>query len=303
MNINEHPNNERKVVYLLLLLGYPYSDFSRSKHKAISNKTATQLGIKLSQLKINTRNSSMDRYIFRFPRYKRDDVLANKIAEALIYATNITYGPLGEYHEAGLSFPIPLNLIRNNTEVELSMLTDLEENRSWDLRIFQFPTTSIGSAIFIDDGNIAAAWKITNLLYTRRNFLNAARYLKESQDNFFVWPGQIDDVLFDSSSHFGTGWEQSRLEISLLNTFKVIEAIVGDLPSNDKKLIRKMQLLGIDPYMGFGMLPQRPLFEFLREMNIARDKASAHGSTPPKKILVRDMFYIKIVLDIYSKKF
>jgi len=288
ISIDKLPSNERKVIYLLLLLGY--SDLSRSKHQAILNKAAKQLGITLSRIKINTCSSSIYRFIFRFPRFKRDDVLANRIAEAIIYAANITYGPLIEFHESGLSFPIPSNLIRNSAEVDFDTLVDLEENRSLDLKILQFPTTSIGSTIFIDDVRVTAAWKITNLLFSRGNFLDAARYLKESQENFYVGPGQIEDVIFDSSSYFKTGWEQSRLEISLLNAFKVIEAIVGDLPSDDKKLIRKIQFLGIDPYRGFGIPPQRPLFEFLRDMNKARDRGSAHGSTPPQKILVRDMF-------------
>ncbi|MBN1314346.1 MAG: hypothetical protein JXA42_02720 [Anaerolineales bacterium] len=287
MKFQELPIIERKVIYLILQIGMQKSKCSPSNRYLLeANKAAKKLDIKFNHIKV--RDSQSERYFFRFPWYKRDDEKANKIAESLIYAVNIVKGPIGDSYESAIIFPIPSILIKNVEEISSDILIKVEENRPYDLRVLEFPG-SIGSFSSILDYNMALAWKITPLIYSNDNLFNAARYLKESQDNFYVWPGQLDDVISDSLSNFSTGWELGRLEATLINTFKVVEALFGYPSSNDKKLVNKICMIGIDPNEKFGVEPKLPLFKFVRVMKEARDKSSAHGSTSPKNILVRDM--------------
>jgi len=86
-----------------------------------------------------------------------------------------------------------------------------------------------------------------------------------------------------------SGWEQSRFENALISSFKVIEAIIGDPPGDDRKFHRKLRSIGVDPHELVGYRDKKPIHEVIREMNIARDKKSADGSTPDRSIAVANM--------------
>lgn len=116
------------------------------------------------------------------------------------------------------------------------------------------------------------------------------RYLKISEENFYVYPGQYEDVYYDSESSFKSGWEQGQLEIALLNSFKVIEALIGDIPHEENKIKQKLHNLGLDPVIDFGVECKTPLYKFIKLMNKSRDQISAHGNKASIKLLVRDMW-------------
>jgi hypothetical protein len=113
-------------------------------------------------------------------------------------------------------------------------------------------------------------------------------FLKTSQENFHVWTGQIDQAVEDAQVTAENVFQQSRLENALQDNFKAVEAIIGDPPKNDEKFFGKIKSFGIDPNMIFG-LEDKPIHQVIRDMNDARDKKAAHGSTQNRAITVGEL--------------
>jgi hypothetical protein len=135
---------------------------------------------------------------------------------------------------------------------------------------------------------VQAAWGIARALYDNQYLFNSANFLKSSQEKFFVWPGQLDEVIEDTSIA-KAGWEQTRLEDALLNAYKTVEAIIGDIPKDERKYFSKLESIGIDPHETVGYAPKKELHIVIREMNDQRDKKAAHGRTPNREITIGSM--------------
>lgn len=69
---------------------------------------------------------------------------------------------------------------------------------------------------------------------------------------FCVPPGYIPVVLGLPEEVPDTAGTQTGVENAAVNAYKAVEALVGDLPKNDKKLIAKLSFTGIDPYHDVG---------------------------------------------------
>jgi len=79
------------------------------------------------------------------------------------------------------------------------------------------------------------------------------------------------------------------MENALQNAFKAVEAILGDPPNDDRKFFSKIKAIGLDPNEEVGRVAKTPLHKIIRDMNFARDKKSAHGSTQYRTITVSDL--------------
>lgn len=281
-----------KVSYLLLHLSAP-SDFypPSTNHLRTAKRAANDLGIKLSTIVVEAEKSmgpGQSRYLFHFPYYRRNDKLASRFADTVLIAASVIHGPFLDRKDDLSSFRIPMNLIRNRKNVYLGELIQVEEARQWSERITEFPTSIIGSSTQFSPYSVETAWKLTPLLFNNEKFLHAFRFLKTSQENFHVWPGQIDEAVEDAHVTAENVFQQSRLENALQDSFKAVEAIIGDPPKNDDKFLGKIKSFGIDPNMIFG-LEDKPIHQVIRDMNDARDKKAAHGSTQNRAITVGEL--------------
>jgi hypothetical protein len=182
-----------------------------------------------------------------------------------------------------------MNLIKNRKSVYLKELIQIEETRQWSERITEFPTSIIGSSTQFSPYSVEIAWKLAPLLFNNEKLLHAFRFLKTSQENFHVWLGQIDEAVEDAHVTAENVFQQSRLENALQDSFKAVEAIIGDPPKNDEKFFGKIKSIGVDPSMIFG-LEDKPIHQVIRDMNDARDKKAAHGSTQNRAITVGELF-------------
>lgn len=286
-------DDSKKVSYLLLHLGVPSAFVSSlDEHVRVAQRAAKTVGIELSTIDIDIENSKgpkLPRYLFRFPYYRRKDELASRFANTVLIVASITYGPFFDERNDVSTFRIPMSLIRNRKSVYLEELLQLEESRSWDERIAEFsPGSIIGSAVYFSHYNVEMAWKFTPLLLSNDRFLRAFRFLKTSQENFFVWPRAIDDVVEESDQTPKNVFHQSWFENALQDSFKAIEAIISDPPKDNEKFFRKIISIGLDPNMKFGFT-NKPIYQVIRDMNEARDKKAAHGSTSKRNILIGEL--------------
>ena len=283
---------ERTVGYLLLHLAVPSHQHPPSRdHIIAANGAARKIGVKLLRTPLGDSMASLPHYIFHFPRFARDDGRAAAIGESITYAVHLTCGPFGDPSDPFTVFPIPSKLLRSPGSLSTLELINLEESRPPHLRTLDFPALSLSSATGFVSNSVAAAWRAAPPLLDDRKLHDAARFLKDSQDNFYVYPGDYMEVLHnDERQHPASGWERSKVEAAPLASFKAVEAILGSLPSDDRRLRRDLASLGFDPDEPFGLRPEVPLILFLRQMKDARDKRSAHGSTGLQPVDARDLF-------------
>lgn len=281
-----------KVSYLLLHLAVPLDTLPPStRHLKIAKKAANSLGIKLSTILVEdeiNKGSGIQRYLFRYPYYRKSDKAASQFANTVLLAASITFGPFLDDRDDLSSFRIPQELIRNRNKVYLGELIQVEETRKWDKRITEFPATLIGSSTRFSHIEVERAWMLTPLLFENQQLRHAFRFLKTSQENFFVWPGQIDDIAEEPHQTAENLFQQSRLENALQDSFKAVEAVLGDPPKSDERLFRKIESIGVDPKMEFGF-EDKLIYQVIRDMNFARDKKAAHGSTSDRAITVGEL--------------
>ena len=285
------PPNERRVGYLVLDLGVPGNQYPPTReHVVEANRAAKLLGIKVRRLALDASSASIDRYVFHFPRYLRSDLQASRIGESLAYSVDLTCGPFRDPQHVSTVFPIPSILLSSNVLLTARDLIELEETREPRFRTLDFPSLALSTTIGFGATRVAAAWRATPPIYADDRLHNAARFFRDSQEHFFVYPGQYEQVLYGDTPQAQSGWEKSTLETALLGAFKTIEALLGALPSDDNRLRRKLVSLELDPDEPFGIPDETPLYKFLQVMEEARDKRSAHGSTPFAPVSMREMF-------------
>lgn len=250
------------------------------------------MGVRLQRVSVLGRpaHTPNQRYFFRFPRGRPDHAAAIQVAESLLYGLNISFGPFGDPDTFDRVYALPASMVKGTTPIELGTLIEFEEAKPPQSRTLEFPGLVLGSASFIESHRMAVAWKASRVFFHSHRHREAGRFLKASQDAFYVWPGQIDEVLSEPSLAATTGQEQTCLEDALINAFKVIEALLGDPPRDDRKFFTKLQSIGIDPNESVGYHSSRALHEVIREVGRARDHKSAHGSTPDRIIEVAKMF-------------
>jgi len=148
---------------------------------------------------------------------------------------------------------------------------------------------ALAVSIYISENAVDEAWKITPLLFQNDRIYNAVSFLKTGQDDFFVRPGEINEIFAKWNQSSKTGFYQRKFENSLQNAFKAIEAIIGDPPKDNKKFFAKIKGIGLDPFEEFGYLSKDPLHVVIPQMNAARDKKAAHGSTKDRIITLGEM--------------
>lgn len=68
-----------------------------------------------------------------------------------------------------------------------------------------------------------------------------------------------------------------------------MEAVVGDPPKDDHKFCRNIRDAGLDPHEELGYPDAMELHSVIRDMNEARDKKAAHGSTKRRESAIGEL--------------
>ena len=233
---------------------------------------------------------SWQRYVFRFPDYRRDDSAAEAVADALLHAVSILVGPIAELCEPPLVFLLPMALVRARRTLTYQELIKLDQSTEpWKTIAIFGLLTVFRQAWGFSDARVEMAWRIAAVTVHDEKLRRAVWFLKASHDNFYVWPGELDEVLANPDHLVWSGVGQTRAENALHNAFKAVEAIIGDPPKDDQKLFQKMSAAGLDPNEPVGYHTEAPLYSVIRTMSRARDTKSAHGSTDDRKLRILEI--------------
>lgn len=281
-----------KVFYLIPHLGVPSNSHPPSnRHIIESDMAAESMGIKVLRIGIDAgqKHFPNQRYFFRFPNYRRDDKTAIRIAECFHYGVSVASGPLAKSNIPDWLFQIDAHALKAREEVNLDELVDNAQSVSGVTPLFETPRSMLSAALFIVDDRVAAAWMIARILFLHTEMHKAAMFFDASQQSFFVYPGDISEVASLTDQFSESSWEQIKLEDALLSSFKTIEAIIGDPPKSDLKFHARLKAFGIDPEEVVGYGSKKAIAQVIREMNVARDKKSAHGATPDRAIAIADV--------------
>lgn len=296
-----------KYCYLILNIGVPtssttvvpYNDSGeRAKkitykdHLKIAEEACEKIGVRLKvvEMKDNKSEIGNKRYVIRLPYNKKDNGIILKTAEALIFCLSI-FSPISALKELDIYYEFPSNLIQKRNYIIREKLVRFEEAKIFPERVTNFPNKfffSYGIVGGVHD--YMMAWRFVPIVYFKPRLLNAVRFLTKSQDDFYVYPGQINDVIDKPEEKANNLLEQNSLESALLNSFKAIEAVLGDLPGKKNKLALKIkETTNIDPFTLVGYSELNKLVDVIIEMEKYRNKKSAHGSRIDREIRILEL--------------
>lgn len=283
--VNRDFDSEKKVFYLLLYVGdtlishprltYPFLWKTQQKAQKAATNAGLAVGIKISTILLKEKACQELRYFFRFARYRRDDSKAQRFAESFVCAVELLCGPIANYAETSMIFPIPADMVRNKTVI---LFDDIHPSDLSGL-------VPLRKATFLLPDIIEVAWKITPVIFSEDDIHMALLFLRSSQHHFYSVP-PLRSHDYDPDSLAESSLVQTHWENCLQNSYKAVEAIIGDLPKGDAKFFARLRSIGLDPAEEVGYVIKRPLQEELRAMRLARDKKSAHGGTPKRQIKV-----------------
>jgi hypothetical protein len=180
-------------------------------------------------------------------------------------------------------------MVRNRDTISLDALIKLQAARAPEELSIAFPHVALAMVASTSEDRFEAAWRIASLVFRDQQLFEAVRFLKASRDDFFVSPGEVNEVAYGDEIVPRTSAAQTRFENALQNAFKAIEAVIGDPPRDDRKFFQRIREIGLDPNGEVGYGEKRPLHEAIRRANDARDKKSAHGRTGDRSIRVREL--------------
>jgi len=281
--------SSEKSCYLILHLIVPDEEDAKNYRRHLSTLKDAGKKMKINIWPIAFKNSHIRRYTFRFLRYRRDDSTALKIAESFISAFSLVHGPAIEPNPDGIVFRYPNHLIDHEGTISFDDLLELEKSRPRQQRTCAYPGSSLGSGLSTVLSDFEQAWRITPVIFENEHIFQASRFFRASRDLFYVHNGALNEVLKSPELTAKSGFEQIRFENALQNAYKSIEALLGDLPKNNIRFFSKLREIGLNPYEEVGYDTTNHLHIVIREMNKARDKKAAHGSTKDRTIFVKEL--------------
>lgn len=286
--------DEDRVCYLLLRLGVP-SDWHRPerKHLAIAMEAGKAMGATVRPIRL--KESTDERYLFHLPDYARDDMRAIRLAESVLYGVTVASGSFMDPRDTAVIFRVPASMVIDESEtLGYDKLVQLNQDRMYEEGSAQFELSEL---VILPGNQVAPGWEIARVILHEYHLFRAARFLKTCIDDFPVSPYDVPAILDDPErvAYSGvSGVEQNKLENSLENAFKTVEAILGDPPKDDRKLFAKIRSIGLESDMKVGYQAKVPLHKVIRDMSLARDKKAAHGSTSARTITVGQLLEFQV---------
>ena len=232
------------------------------------------------------------RIFFACPRARRDDLFAARLAENILLLCELFYGPLYRMDDKYFAFPFRLAPFRNNKGIQLKSLSR-QVTTALNDPTFIFVDSLLQEHVGIPDQIVAVALRAARLLHRYESLRMAVAFISKSQHDFHVFPGQLQEAIHDGGWMPTGAYELAQWESAFHNSYKAVEAVVGDPPKEEKRFYSKLVEQGIDPDEEVGFVVKEPISKVLRDMNRIRDSKVAHGSTPERGIQLNQMVEFK----------
>ena len=283
--------NKGNWAYLLTGLGCPVERFDRTTKEIVpippQNIELGSIGIKLQRAFLTEkarvtsrtrRNPNKARFIFYLDGGTRDD----ERAEAFVHAVHLSLTLIYDISEEGLSIPIPKESIKRGEFVRIDDVAGYIGSDDY-FSVMQ----SLGVPVEV----LNSVWRIAPVIAQNQSLIIATSYYRESMGQAWVPDDDVLGIMTYGLDIPLTPAAKASVESAYQNAFKAIEAVIGEPPSDERKLRLKLRGVGIDPgqqvgYDRYGMKPgKEAVLKKLRDMHRSRDKIAAHGKTRTKRVL------------------
>jgi hypothetical protein len=180
------------------------------------------------------------------------------------------------YHDLA-PYQIPRELIKG-TEVSLERLEELETRTGRD----PYPTAiraRLGSFVTIPEPHTATIFYLLPFVLHNEDLFNACSFFRSCCSEFSFMDGVVHEVLYEPRREPENEIERLALENVVLQSFRIVEEIVGEPGNNVKRFRDRLKGLGIDhnERVGFPGRRKGRLEDRIRWLQNARDSAAAHG--------------------------
>lgn len=228
------------------------------------------------------------RIFFTCPDTKRDDLYAARLAESILLLCELFYGPLYRMDEKYFAFPFWFTPFKKNNGIHFTSLSR-EVTKALNDRTFLFVDQLLQEYSGIPDRIVALALRAAPILQSNESLRMATAFISKSQHDFYVYPGQLQEAIHDGDWMPTGAYELAQWEAAFHNSYKAVEAVIGDPPKDEMRFLSKLTAMGLDPFEQVGYTTKEPLSKVLRDMNRIRDSKVAHGSTTKRGIRLNQM--------------
>ena len=266
--------------FLLLSLG---SELGSERNPLPSTQCICSLpGAQLKVVKLVSRSQSWTRSgnaricievtAGRSPKVRK--VAANKILSGI-------EGLFAQVHHTAYEdfelYKIPRQLI-NGSEV------NIEDVERLDALTAEIPYRGaikrmLGSFIQIPGPALACIFYLLPLALSNVDLFNACSFFRSCCSDYNFMDGVVTEVLSDPKRQPESERERLALENVVLQSFRTVEAIVGEPGKDEMRFHSRMRAVNLDPSerVGFPGKRKKRVDESIRWLQSARDSAAAHG--------------------------
>jgi hypothetical protein len=245
--------------------------------------TCSEPNVELSVVSLNSkekgwfRNKQKFRVLLELKERKSPKSLvntANRVVSAL--GALFTYVHHTSYYDFS-PYQIPRELI-TEAAVSTEQLEELETRTERD----PYPTSlreRLGSCIFIAEWHTATIFYLLPFVLQNEDLFNACSFFRSCCSEYSFMDGVVREVLDEPKREPENEIERLAFEHVVLQSFRTVEAIVGEPGNNLKRFHQRLEAWGLKPNerVGFPGHPKRKLEDRIRWLQHARDSAAAHG--------------------------
>jgi hypothetical protein len=199
--------------------------------------------------------------------------IAKKIASAI-------EGLFSHVHHSHFEFTphqIPKEFIKRG-EVNVGLVEELEALTDGDIYLDRIRERLLSSVI-IAPSSLAMIFYLLPFVLQNEDLFNACMFFRSSCSEFCFMDGVVSDVLYEPKREPENESERLALEHLVLQSFRTVEAIVGEPGKHEKRFRERLKTWGFDwnERVGFRRHKRNRLEDRIRWLQGARDSAAAHG--------------------------
>jgi hypothetical protein len=198
---------------------------------------------------------------------------AKKIASAI-------EGLFSHVHHSHFEFTpyqIPKEFIKRG-EVQVGLVEELEALTEGDIYLDRIRERLL-SSVLIAPSSLAMIFYLLPFILQNEDLFNACAFFRSSCSEFCFMDGVVSDVLYEPKRGPENESERLALEHLVLQSFRTVEAILGEPGKDEKRFRERLKTWGFDwnERVGFRRRKRDRLEDRIRWLQGARDSAAAHG--------------------------